>query len=364
MIGSKNNPQITMKKKTLLFILCLQLGAMNIHAQNAPFLFGATEKKLFVNNRILAKVNDKPISVLDVMKKMDLLFYRQYPQYAGSTEARFKFYSMYWKNALQECIDKELIIADAQEAKMEVSPGDIRQEMEELFGPNIIANLDTSGLTYDEALQLIKDDMIMKRMMGGRVNAVAIRMVTPQAVQTAYEEYAKNSVKSDEWGYQVISIRGDDQKESAEIADLAYTLLIAKNTTLDTLVEKINADKPINEKTTIKISEKFRHSSKDVSKEYGEILSSLEVGRFSKPTSQVSRADNSTVYRIFYLTDMYSGNTKSFEEIENKLRDKLIEIMVGKETEKYIAKLRKHHNVNEELLKEMVPEDFEPFSMK
>lgn len=353
-----------MKNKTLLFILCLQLGAMNIQAQSTPLLFGEGEKKIFVNNRILAKVNDKPISVLDVMKKMDMLFYRQYPQYAGSADARYKFYSMYWKNALQECIDKELIIADAQETKMEVSQGDIRQEMEELFGPNIIANLDTSGLTYDDALQLIKDDMIMKRMMGGRVNAIAIRMVTPQAVQTAYDEYAKNAVKSDEWGYQVISIRGEDQAQSAEIAELAYSILTKDNITLDMLVEKVNEAKPMDEKTNIKVSEKFRHSAKDVSKEYGEILAALEVGQFSKPKSQKSRADNSTVFRIFYLTDIYSGNIKSFEEIENKLKDKLIEIMVEKETDKYLNKLRKHHNVNEELLKAMVPDDFEPFAMK
>src|SRR5580704_3365582 len=103
-----------MKKKTLLLILLIQLGTFSLQGQNAPMLFGKGERKIVVNNRILAKVNGKAISVLDIMKKMDMLFYRQYPQYANNAEARQQFYSMYWKTALQECIDKELIMADAQ----------------------------------------------------------------------------------------------------------------------------------------------------------------------------------------------------------------------------------------------------------
>lgn len=350
-----------MKKNIILFVLCLLFGISTLQAQNSQMLFGKESKKIFVNNRILAIVNGKPISVMDIMKKMDMLFYKQYPQYAGSTDARHKFYTMYWKNALQESIDKELIMADAKETKMEVSSGDIRQEMESMFGPNIIANLDTAGISYDDAVQMIKDDMIIKRMMGGRVNAIAVRMVSPQAVHTAYEEYAKSTTKSDEWIYRVISIRGD---ETSEVADVAYKLLSEENTPLDALVEKVNTVNPMGENVTLKVSEEFRHSSKDVSKEYNEILTALEIGKYSKPTMQISKVDQSPVYRIFFLKDVIVGKPKSFEEVESRLREKLIEIMVGKETDKYIDKLRKHHNVNEELLKAMVPDDFEPFALK
>lgn len=348
-----------MKKITLFLILLIQVGTLSLEAQNSPLLFGKGERKIVVNNRILAKVNGKAISVLDVMKKMDMLFYRQYPQYAGNVEARQQFYSMYWKNSLQELVDKELIMADAQEAKMEVSNGDIRQEMELLFGPNIIANLDTAGLSYDDAIQMIRDDMTIKRMLGGRVNAVATKMVTPQAIHTAYEEYLKNTDSSDQWIYQVISVRGDNPEACTEIANVAYILLTKDNLPVDQLAEKISDDR-----ASLKVSEEFRHSSKEVSKDYSQILSSLQTGQFSQPISQKSRVDQSTVVRIFFLKNIDKGDVKSFEELEQRLRDKLTDIMVAKETDKYLAKLRKHHNVNEELLKAMVPEDFEPFALK
>ncbi|MBA3815063.1 MAG: SurA N-terminal domain-containing protein, partial [Parachlamydiaceae bacterium] len=110
-----------------------------------PFLFNTEQElQIVVNNRILAKVNGKAISVMDLMKKMDLLFYRQFPQYISSAQARYQFYQANWKHLLEEIIDKELILADAQDAKIPISAGDVRQEMEVLFGPNIISNLDNT----------------------------------------------------------------------------------------------------------------------------------------------------------------------------------------------------------------------------
>ena len=55
-------------------------------------LLGAEQPAhVIVHNRILAKVNGKAISVVDIMKKMDILFYREYPQYTSSSQARFQF---------------------------------------------------------------------------------------------------------------------------------------------------------------------------------------------------------------------------------------------------------------------------------
>ena len=63
---------------------------------------------------------------------------------------------MNWKYVLQELIDKELILGDAEEKKVAITAGDVRQEMENMFGPNIIANLDKIGLSMDEALKIVR----------------------------------------------------------------------------------------------------------------------------------------------------------------------------------------------------------------
>ena len=66
-------------------ILSLILVGCSLSAQQPAFMFNQEDKlELVVNNQILAKVNGKPISVIDIMKKMDLLFYRRFPQYTSS----------------------------------------------------------------------------------------------------------------------------------------------------------------------------------------------------------------------------------------------------------------------------------------
>ncbi len=354
---------MVMKTKIILLILCV-LGVCNLHAQQMQSVFPETKKKIYVNNRILAVVNGKAISVLDISKKMDMLFYRQYPQYANSLEAKYKFFTMYWKNALQELIDKELIMLDAEQNKLEISGGDIRQEMETLFGPNILVNLDTAGLTFEEAWEMVSDDITLKRMMGGKVNVLALRMVTPQAVKTAYDEFAKSSAKPEEMSYQVISIRGEDSDACAEIADITYKLLAVEKLPQDQVLEQINTIKPIPENISFKISEEFKHTSKDVSKDYSEALASIETGSYSTPIAQKSRTDSSTVYRIFFLKDITKTEIPSFEEVENKLKERLLDYVIAQETEKYLAKLRKHYDVDTAKLSPKIPEDFQPFALR
>ena len=60
-----------------LFCIALILFVPHLQAQHS-FMFGQ-EPKLQINNRILANVNGKPISVIDAMKKMDVIFFRQFP---------------------------------------------------------------------------------------------------------------------------------------------------------------------------------------------------------------------------------------------------------------------------------------------
>ena len=129
------------------FILAALLCSHLAHGADMYVMGQSRERHVNVNNRILAVVNGKPLSVYDVMKKMDVHFYRQFPEYASSAEARHQFYQAQWKNMLRDLVDKELILADAESAKVEVSAGDVRQEMENMFGPNIIANLDKLGMT-------------------------------------------------------------------------------------------------------------------------------------------------------------------------------------------------------------------------
>src|ERR1700733_15248143 len=99
-----------MIQASLILVSFLLFLIQPLQAVNESLLLSSQEPQIVVNNRIIAKINGKPISVMDLMKKMDILFYRQYPQYASLVMARYQFYQANWSYVLSEMIDKELIL--------------------------------------------------------------------------------------------------------------------------------------------------------------------------------------------------------------------------------------------------------------
>lgn len=351
--------------KIYLIILVICCCCSGLYGEKSQSLFPSKQEGLiFVNNRILAKVNGKPISVVDVMKKMDMLFYRQFPQYASFPEARFQFYQHSWKPILKELIEKELIMADAAENKFEISKGDVRQEMETLFGPNIIANLDKAGLTFDEAWNMLKEDLTLRRLMFIRVNSKAIRSITPEGMRKAYEEYVRENQESDKWLYQVVSIRSTDPAKGAELSNYTHVLLTEEDIPLDNLTDLLKNHALFDSDTTFTVSEEYQHSEKDMSDTYKNILVKMKQGSYSSPIQQKSKTNNSMVFRIFYLADFIKGGTTPFNEMENTLKNYLVERAMDVESDKYFSKLYKHYKVPKEDLTQNIPEDFVPFVLQ
>lgn len=352
--------------KPLIYLSILLLGAVSVvgAAPTTPLFQMEDTAQILVNNRILATVNGNAISVIDVMKKMDMMFYKQYPQYTSSIPARFQFYKLSWKHILQDFIDKELIIADSQESKLPISNGDVRQEMEKIFGPNIILNLDKAGLTFDEAWKMTKEELILRRMLHYRVNAKAIRKVTPLKVRTSYEEYAKKNILPEQWHYQVITIRDPDAQNGAGAANLAFQLLSEQHSKIDEVIEKVKNTAPFNDTVKITVSELFQHQEKDMSPAYKTALTLLSEKSYSQPMTQKSRADNSTVFRIFYLQAHVLAGAVPFSEVEDKLKEELIETAMDDETTAYLKKLRDHYHVNQDDVQGLIGNGFDPFELK
>jgi len=355
-----------MKKYSIFFLtLSLMMATGPLEAINESLLFGKEDPlHIVINNRILAKVNGKAISVIDVMKKMDLLFYRQYPEYTSSIPARFQFYQVNWKHFLNELIDKELILADAEEKKLPVSSGDIRQEMESTFGPNIIGNLDKIGMSYEDANNIIKGEIIIRRMLYIRVNSQALRQITPQSLRGAYEQYAKENIKPEEWIYDVISVRHADSRTGQEIADTLCERLKEKPFDAESISELIKDKEFTDKAAAITLSSEYKHSEKEMSAFNKEALLKLSNNEYSAPVSQKSRADKAMVFRIFYLKEKTSAGALPFTQVENQLKDKLLDAAVEKESDKYITKLRGHFDLQESHLLELSDEDFQPFHLQ
>lgn len=347
-------------KYYLLFFLTL-FGSL-ISAD--PFLFGKSDNvHIEVNNRVLAYVNAKAITVMDVMKKMDMLFFKHFPEYASSPQARFQYYQINWKSILQELIDKELILADAEENKIPLTPGDVRQEMEMLFGPNIIANLDKIGLTFDEAFKIVQGDLLLKRTMMVRVNSKALRSVTPQLIREAYNEFAKNNIKKEMWNYQVVTIRNPDPTLGAETAALSHRLLTESQISLSQLIATIEGMNAKG-KSVISISDPLFHAENDMAEIIKTNLLKMSSGSISQPIAQKSRADKSTVFRILVLNEKIPAGAVPYSEVENQIKNELFDKAIQRESEIYLKKLREHYAISENYISERISSDFQPFSIK
>ena len=320
---------------------------------------------LLVNNRVLAKVNGKAITVIDVQKKMDMLFLQAFPEYAGSKIALSQFYGMNWKSCLDDLIHKELVLADAEEMKMKVTNGDVRQEVESMFGPNVIANLDKVGLSLDEAWDLVKNDILIRRMMMARVNIKAMHKVYPLDVRKAYEDYVKNFDKSQEWVYQLITVRDNDSNASKSGASKISELLIADAVPLNDIVSYVKDHQLVASTSTVNVSEEFKHHDKEISENYKEILKNMREGQYSKPIETASRNDRkSKIYRVFYLKQIINHEPDSFPDMAIKLKNQLTDKLIAEESVIYLKKLREHYVVKDDEILKDLPPNFEPFVLK
>lgn len=329
------------------------------HLSASPSLLNRPAEErhpISVNNRIVAKVNDKAISVVDVQKKMDVVFFRRFAEYANSPATRYQFYSMNWRLVLNDLIDKELILSDAKESNVEVSKGDVRQELEELFGPNIVATLDEIGIGYEEARAMVEGDLKIRRMMGMRVHVKVHSRTTPREILKAYEEYCKEHRRPTEWRYRVLTVR--DSTRGVEISQEISRLLQEGRP-----LEEIVANYQLQGDTKVTLSEEYTHSEEEISEPYRAILSKLAAQNYSEPIAQQSRASAENVYRIFYLAEMVPGGAIPFSTVEGELRQNLMAKAIKEETENYISRLRESAGLTQERLDWFVPKEFEPFTL-
>lgn len=305
------------------------------------------EPTLSINNAILAKVNDKSISVLDVVKKMDMLFYSNYPDLAESEAAKYKFYQVGWKRVLDEMINSELMIADSEDKELKLSDGEVREEMESRFGPNVLMTLNEMNLSYDEAFTIVKNEMIVQRMSWYYAHSKALQNVTPQMIRNSYANYCQENPPKEEWVYQIITLDPSSEEEEQKFFQLCQN----KEFTLDDLQK---------DSDSITTSSPYSVSPKDLSESYYQFLEPLAEGEYSEPVTHIRRTDKKKVWRVFYVEKKEQEETPNFHNLYQKLSNQLLEEKASLYLEEYVQKLRKQYHFSEE----KIVDHFEPFSIQ
>jgi hypothetical protein len=345
--------------KTIL-ISALILGTLAANGPAMPQMEQVQE--IVVNNRILTKLNGKNISVLDVMKQMDVFLSRHYPQYMDSKTARYQFYSSQWLPTLQQMIDHELMVTDAEARQVKVSDGEVREEIQTRFGPNVMGSLDQLGITYDEAREMVQQDMIVQRIQWVRVTSKVLQKVTSQDIKNAYQKFLQENPAKEEWKYQFLTIRAEDetagQELAAKLAALKEKTLANLTIAADLFKTELPPEPTDIPKFTLNVSQDFTLEDKSVSQAHRDVLSQMKPAEWSAPTSQLSR-DGTTVVRIFHLKEHTKTKPPAFASIYNDLKNNLLNITAEQENKIYVATLRKKFGFDDRALD--IPPHFEPF---
>lgn len=316
---------------------------------------------ILVNNRILAVVNNKNITTVDVMKQMDVYLRQQHPESYANVQSRYQFYTNSWKKTLSQLIDNQLILADATKLDLKVTEGEIRETIHERFGPHVMTNLDKLGLTYQEAKDMIYAELAVQRMSWYRVHMKAMQRIGPQEIKKGYVDYIAHNPPKETWKYQVVSIRSAASKIAELYAQKAMALIHNEPLSFEMLVNKLKED--LDTQVAIQVSEEYAIEDKDLSSAHKAVLCNLTPNTYSAPIAQTSRLDKAVVHRIFYLKDHTKETAPTFHSMVEKIHDDLMQKEITKEFPKYVTKLRKRFEL-EDKTQDALPRDFQPFLLK
>lgn len=353
--------------KKLALIPLFLVGALHgqIPSFETPSPMAPTAPSFSINNRTLIRINGKVISLMDVVKKMDILIYEHFPEIRNSPIKLFQFYSSQWKYTLDDMIFNELTIADGESKEIKISDGDIREEMEKRFGPNIISNLNKLNLKYEEVREMVHDELLVRQLQGMKIYSKAQLSVTPAVIKSEYITHLQKNPPKEEWTYQVLSVRGKDTQKCKSIIEHVSRDLKLPTTKLASVIDGVKDLPELQDKSvTVNVSKDFVVENKNLSEEHRSILANLKENEYSNPIVQISRADNNNVYRIFHLKSHKVSEIPTFDKMAEQLENNLLNQAAVKEKESYKEKLFKKFGFDKEIMKQITPDDYQPFTLR
>lgn len=316
--------------------------------------------KLRINDCVVAKINDNPITVFDIAKQLEGHLQHQSTKEIANADERLQFFNTYWLQALRDRIDRELILADADERKLTISKAEIGDEMNQLFGPDIADSLSKLNLTYEAALESVKREIIVRRMLLYRAHIPAQGAVGPEQIRRTYAQLAISHHQSNRWLYRIISINDDNEDQGIALAQQIGDI-ISKNIDWNAAAQVLRTDEKMGAKS--QISEIYTQRDIDLSEPYRHVLQSLSPGSCSAPVP-FTTSDGKTHYRLFYLIERENRPCPPLRQIAAKLREMLIEQRAGEIIEEYLVNLRRQYRFQLRQIEKNFPADIIPFSQR
>ncbi len=325
----------------LIIFTCKTFSFGNEWMSFSDPVFTQDDRELFINNKVLFKVKDHTITVVDVIHKMNLLFYKSYPHLVHSNVSKVQFYTGLWPVLLEAVIDDFLIFADAEEKKISVDHKDVKKEIENFFGSKLINIASAFGMTEEDVFKVIERDLIVQKMLGIMVRSKASMFVSPNKIKEAYKEQLKNYNQERCWSYVILTLESQSKDDTLAFAEEIYNRVVNKISFDEKEVFQLASQKNVE----IKISNVLRGSENSLSQMHKDILMNADLNLCSKPVFYKKNK-----VRLFIIKEFSFSQPKSFSELEEKLHVELLEKSFEEQELIYREKLRKRYGFHKDLL--------------
>lgn len=303
--------------------------------------FSKNEKELFINNKILFRFKNNTITIMDVIHKMNLLFYKSYPHLIHSNISKMQFYSGLFPVLAEAVIDDFLIVADAEEKKISVDIRDVKREIEKFFGDALIDVTNAFNMTEEDVFKIIQRDLIVQKMLGVMVRSRATMFVSPNKIKEAYKEKLKNYKQEKFWSYVILTLDSASVDSTLTFAEEIYDKIISNGFFKEEEILQLASEKNIE----IKISNLLQGTENSLSQMHRGILIAADSNLCSKPISY--KKDK---IRLFVIKEFSITKEKSFSELEEQLHSELLEKLFEKQELIYREKLREKYSFHKDIL--------------
>ncbi len=189
-------------------------------------LFGSAEAvAIQTSNRVLVKVAETPITVLDVKREMDRQIYVNDKKMFANPQAVYSHYMQNWKYVLQKMVQNEILYLESLKMEYKIPSPDITQKVNELYGDNSVETCRALSITAEQARAHSNKEIISAHLSWYNIWNKSIMAASPKMVTIAYQEHKEALAKKDQWTYQTIYVKGKDEKEVKETSSEVATML-------------------------------------------------------------------------------------------------------------------------------------------
>ncbi|WP_213319096.1 hypothetical protein [Chlamydiifrater volucris] len=272
---------------------------------------------LIVHDRVIMKVNEERVlTVLDVIHKLNVIFYSAYPNLADSLPARSQFYEKMWPSVLELAVDEFLMCEDAHAKKIHVDRTMVKEEIEEMFGGDLTPFAIHFDMTPEHVFSVVHRSLVSQRMVSMMIRSKALLQVTPSMVRDYYLKLAEEAANTLVWKYRVLTVKAANESQAEKIAQKVVDRI---NETRSIDKERLSA-LVLSQGGRLTLSEEFSRSSKELSAAHEKILVAVPEGAICG--APVPHRDGAC--KVFAKLDVSAAKIAPISELENGIKSTLV----------------------------------------